>query len=136
MITFHPIQMVTTASIIFGVDFCVKGYMEDIVYTVKGPKWIHFWDEWIQALSQWAARIFLIFKNQRKYCILIGLELYPFTSKVYPFGNFTGTAKKVIELFILGSWFIFGQNMMNINLRGLQCDSLNIFGRMLEASHL
>ena len=63
--------------------------------TVKVPKWIHFSDEWIQALSQWAARIFLIFKNERKYCILIGLELYPFTSKVYPFGAFTG--KRVIR---------------------------------------
>ena len=48
------------------------------------------WDESIQILSQWAVRIFLILKNQRKYFILIGLELYPFTSKVYPFGDFTG----------------------------------------------
>ena len=37
------------------------------------------------------SQYFPYLKNQRKYCILIGLELYPFTSKVYPFGAFTGT---------------------------------------------
>ena len=50
------------------------------------------------ALSQWA-RIFFIFK----YCILVGLKLYPFTSIVYPFRAFTGRLefKKEINLFLL-----------------------------------
>ena len=31
------------------------------------------------------------FKNQRLYCILNGFKLNPFTSKVYPFGAYTGS---------------------------------------------
>ena len=70
----------------------------------NAPKWIHFLEEWIQPLSQWDATIFLIFKNERKYCVLIGLELYPFTSKVYPFWAFTGiwTKQPMASLFTKG----------------------------------
>ena len=51
--------------------------------------------------------MFFIFQNQRKYCILIGLELYLFTSKVYPFRVFNGTDMPqfthIIEIALLRS---------------------------------
>ena len=83
--------------------YIIEGSGHNNSNTVKVPKWIHFWDEWIQALSQWAARIFFIFKNQRKYCIIIDLELYPFISKVYPFGAFTGT-QSVAKIEMINSY--------------------------------
>ena len=68
--------------------------------TLKVLKWMHVWDQWIQALCQWEAMIFLIFKHQRKYCILIGLEQYPFPSNVYPFGAFIGSCPKLLSYVI------------------------------------